>query len=151
MREFSIVSVNVSEDKGVSKRPVESAVLREGHGIVGDAHAGAGPRQVSLLAWEDIQEARARGIDVGPGDLAENITTRGVKLARLPVGTRLLLGEAVLEVTRIGKECVEGCEIMRAVGDCIMPRRGVFARVLRGGVVSRESACGYRIGPGGRG
>jgi len=117
LREFSIVSVNVSEDKGVSKRPVESAVLRDGHGVVGDAHAGAGPRQVSLLAWEDVQEARARGIDVGPGDLAENITTRGVELARLPVGTRLFLGEAVLEVTRIGKECVEGCEIMRAVGD----------------------------------
>jgi MOSC domain-containing protein YiiM len=142
-REFSILSVNISDRTGEQKKPVEKVVLRENHGIVGDAHAGDWHRQVSLLAEEDIDTMRGRGIELGYGDFAENITTRGLDLGALPVGTRLTVGSAVLEVTQIGKECHHGCAIYAAVGDCVMPRRGVFARVVEGGEVSRESRCHY--------
>jgi MOSC domain-containing protein YiiM len=116
-------------------------VLRPGHGIVGDAHAGEWHRQVSLLADEDIDTLRGRGMRLRPGDFAENVTTRGIDLASLPVGSRLHLGPAELEVTQIGKECHTGCEISRTTGDCVMPRRGVFARVIVGGEIDRESRC----------
>jgi MOSC domain-containing protein YiiM len=142
---FRILSINISEKVGVQKTPVGSAVLRAGHGIEGDAHAGDWHRQVSLLAEEDIRGMRGRGIEIGFGDFAENITTSGVDLGALPVGTRLTLGEAVLEITQIGKECHHGCAIYQAVGDCVMPRRGVFARVLRGGEISSESVCHYGV------
>ncbi len=144
---FRILSLNVSQRTGEQKKPVPagSVILGENHGIVGDAHAGDWHRQVSLLAAEDIDTMRGRGIEIGFGDFAENITTRGVDLAALPVGTRLYLGEAVLEVTQIGKECHSHCAIYRAVGDCVMPRRGIFARVLKGGEVSRESDCSYDL------
>ena len=141
--EFAILSVNISERTGVQKTPVARAVLREGHGIQGDAHAGDWHRQVSLLADEDIQTMRGRGIELGFGDFAENITTQGVDLGSLPIGAQLELGPALLEITQIGKECHHGCAIYQAVGDCVMPRKGVFARVLRGGEIDVESRCHY--------
>jgi MOSC domain-containing protein YiiM len=144
-RDFKVLSVNISVRTGEQKKPVERAVLREGHGIVGDAHAGDWHRQVSLLADEDIETLRGRGIEIGFGDFAENITTRGIDLAELPIGTRFSIGPAVLEITQIGKECHTGCAISRATGDCVMPRKGVFARVIRGGEIDRESRCHYDL------
>jgi MOSC domain-containing protein YiiM len=140
---FTILSINVSVRTGEQKRPVDHALLREGHGIVGDAHAGEWHRQVSLLADEDIETLRGRGIEIGFGDFAENITTRGIDLGSLPVGSRLHIGPAVLEVTQIGKECHTGCAIRRTTGDCVMPRRGVFARVIIGGEIDHASCCHY--------
>ena len=104
-------------------------------GLEGDAHAGSGHRQVSLLAVESIAKMKARGLDVGPGDFAENITTSGVDLVSLPVGSRLRLGEALLEVSQIGKVCHSRCTIFEQAGDCVMPREGIFARILVGGNV----------------
>lgn len=144
-REFRILSLNLSVETGTQKRPVPRAVLRENHGLVGDAHAGEWHRQVSLLAEEDIDTLRGKGIEIGFGDFAENLTTRGVDLASLPVGTRLHLGPALLEITQIGKVCHTGCAISRTVGDCVMPRRGVFARVLRGGEIDHDSRCYYDL------
>ncbi len=131
----TIVAVCLSEKKGERKKPAESATLRENHGLVGDAHAGEGERQVSLLAEESIRKMQAMGLDVGAGDFAENITTRGVELPALPIGTQLAVGEAVLRVTKIGKECHTRCAIYFQAGDCVMPREGIFAVVLRGGTV----------------
>jgi len=142
-----VVSVNMSQKKGVSKVPVQETELREDWGLVGDVHAGPGKRQVSLLALEAILRQRetllsegkscpkAHGVEIGPGAFAENLTTEGLPLAELPVGTRLKVGEAVLEITRIGKECHTRCAIYKLLGDCVMPREGVFARVIRGGKV----------------
>ena len=144
-REFSILSINISDRTGVQKTPVARAVLREGHGIEGDAHAGDWHRQVSLLADEDVQTMRGRGIELGFGDFAENVTTRGVDLCALPIGTLVSLGTALLEITQIGKECHRRCAIFHAVGDCFMPRKGVFARVLRGGEIDHESRCHYDL------
>ncbi|MBN1685369.1 MAG: MOSC domain-containing protein [Spirochaetales bacterium] len=142
-RSFEILSINISGRTGVQKNPVEQAQLQVDHGIAGDAHAGPWHRQVSLLADEDIETMRGKGIDLNHGDFAENITTRGIALAELPVGTRLCLGDCELEVTQIGKECHHGCAIFQAVGDCVMPRKGIFARVLKGGTISRDSRCYY--------
>jgi MOSC domain-containing protein YiiM len=144
-REFRILSLNVSERTGVQKKPVPRALLREGHGIEGDAHAGDWHRQVSLLAEEDIETLRGRGIEIGFGDFAENLTTHGVDLASLTVGTRLHVGPAVLEITQIGKECHTGCAISRTTGDCVMPRKGVFARVIQGGEIDLDSRCYYDL------
>jgi MOSC domain-containing protein YiiM len=144
-RQFSILSINISGKTGEQKKPVTEGELRVDHGIKGDAHAGAWHRQVSLLADEDVQTMRGRGIDISYGDFAENITTKGIKLADLPIGSRLHLGDAVLEVTQIGKECHYGCAIYEAVGDCVMPRRGIFTKVIRGGLINRDSACYYDI------
>ena len=143
---FRVLSINLSREKGVQKEPVESATLRPEHGLEGDAHAGDWHRQVSLLADEDIETMRGKGITLEFGDFAENITTRGVDLCALPVGSRLYIGDAELEVTQIGKECHHGCAIYQAVGDCVMPRKGIFARVLRGGRIDRDSLGSYRIG-----
>ena len=142
---FSVLSINVSDRTGVQKRPVENAVLRENHGIVGDAHAGDWHRQVSLLAAEDIDTLRGKGMEIGFGDFAENITTRGIDLASLPVGARISIGPALLEITQIGKVCHTGCAISRTTGDCVMPRKGVFARVIVGGEIERESSCHYDL------
>ncbi len=131
----TIAAVSLSRKKGERKKPVVSAQLRENHGVIGDAHAGEGERQVSLLAEESIRKMRSMGLDVGPGDFAENITTRDIELSALPVGTRLAAGEAVLRVTTIGKECHSPCAIYLQAGDCVMPREGIFAVVLRGGTV----------------
>ncbi|MBI5869507.1 MAG: molybdenum cofactor biosynthesis protein [Actinobacteria bacterium] len=130
-----IVSINISAQKGERKKPAGSAQLVAGHGIEGDGHAGEWHRQVSLLAIESIEIMRAKGLDVGPGDFAENITTEGIDLVSLPVGTRLHLGSVLLEVTQIGKECHDRCEIYRQAGDCVMPREGIFAMVLTSGVI----------------
>lgn len=144
-RNFEILSINISEKAGVQKKPVSRAELRPNHGIEGDAHAGDWHRQISLLADEDIDSMRGNGIALDYGDFAENITTRGIALSQLPVGTRLYLGDCEVEVTQIGKECHHGCAIFQAVGDCVMPRRGIFVKVLRGGTISRESECHYDI------
>lgn len=132
----TVVAVNVSAAKGERKKPGPGVVLRADHGIEGDAHAGPGHRQVSLLAEESIDKMVALGLKVGPGDFAENITTRGLELAALPVGTLLDIGEALVEVTQIGKECHSRCAIYYQAGDCVMPKEGIFVRVLRGGRVA---------------
>jgi MOSC domain-containing protein YiiM len=141
--QFDLLSINISSRTGEQKKPVDRAVLVENHGIVGDAHARDWHRQVSLLADEDIQTLRGRGIEIGFGDFGENITTRGIDLSSLPIGARLSIGEALLEITQIGKECHTGCVISRTTGDCVMPRKGVFARVIQGGDVDCESRCHY--------
>jgi len=131
-----IHAVSVSDRKGVVKHNVPRAVLMVDHGMQGDAHAEGGHRQVSLLAKESIDKMVALGAKVKPGDFAENLTVEGLEVMYLPVGTRLQVGaEALLEVTQIGKVCHKGCAIREQVGDCVMPREGVFARVLQAGVV----------------
>ncbi len=132
----TVVAANVSESKGERKKAVPEVVLRAEHGIEGDAHAGPWHRQVSLLAQESIDKMTAAGLDVGPGDFAENITTLGIDVAALPIGTILDLGEALVEVTQIGKECHTRCAIYYQAGDCVMPREGIFVRVLRAGRVA---------------
>ena len=131
-----VVSVNLSEKKTVRKQRFERGTLVLDRGFEGDAHAGDWHRQVSLLATESIAKMRALGLDVDSGDFAENITTRGIDLVSLPIGTRLALGEAIVEVTQIGKECHTRCAIFYQAGDCVMPKEGIFARVLKGGRVA---------------
>jgi MOSC domain-containing protein YiiM len=114
---------------------VTQVELRENHGIVGDAHAGKWHRQVSLLARESIEKMRKLGLDVDNGDFAENITTSGIELPALAIGTRLSIGTAEVEVTQIGKECHTRCAIYHQAGDCVMPKEGIFVKVLSGGVV----------------
>ncbi len=130
-----IIAVCISSEKGERKTPVPEVRLGEEHGIVGDAHAGEWHRQVSLLALESIEKMQRMGLDVNPGDFAENVTTFGIDLLSLPIGSRLALGEAIVEVTQIGKECHTRCAIYNQAGDCVMPKEGIFARVLRGGVI----------------
>lgn len=144
-KEFSIVSLNISLKKGEQKVPTEEMELKVDHGIVGDAHAGDWHRQISLLADEDVESMRGNGIELNPGDFAENITTRGVDLSLLPVGTRLNIGNTEIEVTQIGKECHHGCAIFQAVGDCVMPRKGIFAKVIKAGRIDSESRCHYHL------
>ena len=125
-----VAAVCISENKGERKKPVESVELRENHGIVGDAHAGDWHRQVSLLAQESIDKMRALGLDVNAGDFAENITTSGIDLLALPVGSVLRVGEGtLLEISQIGKVCHAHCAIYFQAGDCVMPREGLFAVV----------------------
>ena len=145
MKQFEVVSVNVSEKAGVVKQPVPKIALKVNHGIVGDAHARDWHRQVSLLAIEDIDIMRKKLASLKPGDFAENITTRGVELYSLPIGTKLYIGDVELEVTQIGKECHAGCAILKQVGDCIMPRRGIFTKVIKGGEISNENTGTYDI------
>jgi len=135
-----VVAVCVSEHKGERKKPVPSVSLVADHGVQGDAHAGNGHRQVSLLAAESIEKMRKKGLSVSAGDFAENVTTEGIVLPVLPVGTRFRIGEAVLEVTQIGKECHTRCAIYQQAGDCVMPREGIFARVIEPGKVSPGDA-----------
>lgn len=130
-----IVSVNISLKKGEPKKPISEGQLEPNIGLVGDAHAGDWHRMLSLLAQESIDIMRQRGADVNPGDFAENITTKGLSLHTLPVGTRMKIGGVEAEVTQIGKECHAGCAIRELVGDCIMPRQGIFVRVLNAGTV----------------
>ena len=134
-----IVSLNTSEKKGVRKKPVDEVCLKTEYGIEGDAHASsAWHRQVSLLAIESIEKMRQKGLDVKPGDFAENITTEGIELPCLPVGTLLVIGEDIrVEVTQIGKECHTRCAIYYQAGDCVMPKEGIFVRVLSGGVIKK--------------
>jgi MOSC domain-containing protein YiiM len=131
-----IMAVCTSAEKGQRKRNKERGLLIAGHGLEGDAHAGPWHRQVSLLAQESVDKMRALGLDVGPGDFGENLTTRGIDLVALPIGTKLAIGgSAVGEVTQIGKECHTPCAIYYQAGDCVMPREGIFIRVLSGGEV----------------
>jgi len=133
----SIVAVCKSKEKGTQKEVVANSILREDYGLIGDAHADSGThRQVSLLAIESINKMQGLGFKVGPGDFAENLTTEGIDLVSLPVGTHLAVGnEIILEISQIGKECHSGCAIFRQTGKCIMPKEGVFAKVIRGGLV----------------
>lgn len=134
-----VAAVSISKEKGTRKENIPEGVLLENHGFKDDAHAGDWHRQVSLLAMESIDKIREKGLDIGPGDFAENITTRGIDLVSLPIGTRLKVGKEVLmEVTQIGKECHTRCAIYYQAGDCVMPREGIFARVLKGGVVKEH-------------
>ncbi len=136
-----VVSINISEKKGTPKKQIGSGKLIENFGFEGDAHAGKWHRQVSLLGVESIEKAKS-----GPtnglchGVFAENITTEGITLYTLPVGTQLQIGDCLLEISQIGKECHEGCQISKLVGQCVMPREGVFAVVLKGGTVSEGDA-----------
>ena len=134
-----VTSVNISEKKGCRKREVQQIELRFGTGIAGDAHAGNWHRQISLLAEESIERMRALGLaNLTPGAFAENINTEGIDLKALPVGTRLRVGECLLAVTQIGKQCHDdGCAIKRATGTCVMPTEGIFAIVLEGGTVRK--------------
>ena len=145
MKRFEVVSVNISEKAGVVKKPVPKVVLKENHGIVGDAHAKNWHRQVSLLAIEDIDKVREKFEALKPGDFAENITTRGIELYTLPIGTKLFIDNVELEVTQIGKKCHQGCAILEQLGDCIMPRRGIFTKVIKGGEINNESTGTYHI------
>jgi MOSC domain-containing protein YiiM len=132
----TIVAVCTSANKGERKKNIGSANLLVGLGLEGDAHAGFQHRQVSLLALESIEKMRAKGLDVHPGDFAENVTTSGIDLCALPVGTRLKAGESLLEVSQIGKECHTRCAIYYQAGDCVMPKEGIFTIVLEGGKLS---------------
>ncbi len=131
-----IVSIAVSRKKGTRKHSVDTVELLEDYGISGDAHAGKWHRQVSFLASESIDRARDQGLEVTFGDFAENIATTGIEWKTVPVGTRYRLGQtALVEITQIGKECHNKCAIYYKAGDCIMPKEGVFARVIQGGIV----------------
>ncbi len=130
-----VIAVSVSKEKGVPKTNVDKVSLVEEWGIDGDAHAGKWHRQVSFLALESIDKIRAKGLDVSPGAFAENITTEFVDVPHLKVGQRIRVGDAELEITQIGKECHTRCAIYYRAGDCVMPREGVFARVVSGGEV----------------
>ncbi len=139
---MKIISIATSRKKGTVKGQVESAQLVEAHGMAGDAHAGDWHRQVSFLAAESIAAAKERGLDVNFGDFAENIATTGIDWINIPVGTKFKLGKtAQVEVTQIGKKCHNRCAIYYKAGDCIMPKEGVFARVLKSGRI----ACGDGI------
>lgn len=131
-----IIAICISEKRGTSKHRLDTAEFIEDWGIKGDAHAGKWHRQISLLSKEKIDAFRARGADVDDGAFGENLVVEGFDFAKLPVGTRLKCGDVLLEMTQIGKECHHGCTIFQTMGDCIMPREGVFARVIRGGMVS---------------
>ncbi|MDR0387012.1 MAG: MOSC domain-containing protein [Treponema sp.] len=131
----TVLAVCTSREKGTVKRNVGRAEFVAGYGINGDAHAGLPLRQVSLLSREKIAAFRERGADVADGDFGENLVVEGIDFARLPVGAVLCCGEVVLEVTQIGKECHSHCRIFQRMGDCIMPREGVFAKVVRGGSI----------------
>jgi len=130
-----IVAINISEKKGVIKKPIERGNFIENHGLENDAHSGDWHRQVSLLAQESIDKMQGKGVDLEVGMFAENITTEGLVLHELPVGTVLKIGEGIFEVTQIGKECHMGCEIRNIVGDCVMPREGIFTKVKKGAVL----------------
>lgn len=139
---MKIVSLSTSKKKGTQKTAVQEAVLIKEHGVEGDAHAGDWHRQISFLASESIERVRRQGLDVTFGDFAENIATEGIDWLSIPIGTRLKLGEtALVEITQIGKVCHKKCAIYYKAGDCIMPKEGIFARVLEGGIIH----CGDSI------
>lgn len=131
-----IVAVCTSKNKGERKKNVGEAKLLPGMGLEGDAHAGFMHRQVSLLALESIEKMRQKGLDVHPGDFAENLTTEGIELPSMPIGTKLKIGEVLMEVSQIGKVCHNRCNIYYQAGDCVMPKEGIFAIVVTGGQVA---------------
>ena len=131
-----VIAVCVSEEKGTQKKNVGTAVFLPEWGLENDAHAGKWHRQVSLLSYEKIEEFRARGAVVDDGAFGENLVVSGIDFRLLPIGTRFACNDVLLELTQIGKECHSGCAIYKVMGDCIMPREGVFSRVLKGGTIS---------------
>ncbi|MDK2922039.1 MAG: hypothetical protein PWR24_1596 [Desulfonauticus sp.] len=135
MLKGKIVAISIASQKGVKKENVQEALLKEEHGLVGDAHAGPWHRQVSLLALESIEKMHRKLPQLKPGDFAENITTLGLDLTSLPLGSKLKIGEVLLEVTQIGKKCHQKCNIFYSVGFCVMPKEGIFAKVLNGGTI----------------
>ncbi|MCA1959245.1 MAG: MOSC domain-containing protein [Desulfomonile sp.] len=136
MSSGKIIAVCVSKHKGTPKKDIGAGVLKKGFGVEGDAHGGDWHRQVSLLSIEQIGTMRDKGLDVAPGSFAENLTTEGFDLEALQVGDRVKVGEEVLlEITQIGKECHTRCAIYNKVGECIMPEKGIFATVVKGGAV----------------
>jgi MOSC domain-containing protein YiiM len=138
---MKIVAVSISDRKGIPKTTIPEGLLVEEFGLAGDAHGGPWHRQLSLLAMESIRKMIDLGLNVHPGSFAENITTEGIVLPELPIGTRLRLGpEALVEVTQIGKICHDRCAIYRLAGDCVMPREGIFVRILKGGPVKSGDA-----------
>jgi len=141
--EFTVESVNLSEKKGVQKKQVPQVELVVDHGIKGDAHAGNWHRQVSFLAGEDVDFMKAKGLELKHGAFGENIVTRGIEWSKVQVGGQVVIGDSLLEITQIGKECHDRCAIYYAAGDCIMPTRGVFAKVLKGGRVHAEDSGYY--------
>ena len=135
-REGRVLSINISDQKGVVKTPIEEGVFLENFGLEDDAHSGPWHRQVSLLGIESFQKMEAQGVEnLVVGIFAENLTPEGLILYELPVGTRMWIGETLHEVTQIGKECHTGCEIAQKVGKCIMPKEGIFTRVLQRGLI----------------
>jgi MOSC domain-containing protein YiiM len=145
---FRVEAVCISLKKGTPKTAVEEIALVEDAGIAGDAHAGGGRRQVSFLAGEDVDGLRTEGLALAPGAFGENIVTRGIDWTRAAVGGLIAVGGAELEITQIGKECHTPCAIYRAAGRCIMPDRGVFARVVKGGTIHAGDRGHYRFGSG---
>jgi MOSC domain-containing protein YiiM len=132
-----VMAVNISEKKGVIKQPIDRGNFKTDYGLEGDAHAGKWHRQVSLLGIESIEKMKDSGLSgLCTGKFAENLTTEGLILYNLPVGSKVRIGEVLMEVTQIGKQCHHGCEIRHLVGDCVMPREGIFTRVLKGGWIS---------------
>jgi len=136
----SVTAVCISEEKGVRKHEVPQLELKFNEGVVGDAHGDDPVRRVSLLGDESVEKLRGAFPGLKPGDFAENILTEGIVLYELPIGTRLIVGETELEVTQIGKECHHGCEIRRITGDCVMPREGIFAEVIKEGFIKPGDA-----------
>lgn len=131
-----VMGVCISERKGTQKKNINKAMFIENHGIEKDAHAGNWHRQVSLLSYDKIQDFKARGAEVQDGAFGENLIVEGFDFKSLPVGTKLKCGEVLLEMTQIGKECHTHCEIYKKMGECIMPKQGVFAKVLKGGIIA---------------
>lgn len=130
-----IFKISISSDRGMKKTNINSVEIKKDYGIIGDAHAGSN-RQVSLLPFESFKKVVNELIEIKPGDFAENITTRGFDFSSVSIGKKIKIGEAIeLEITHIGKECHNGCYIKEVVGDCIMPREGIFAKVLKGGKI----------------
>ncbi len=132
-----VIAVNISKEKGVPKEPIEKGYFEVDHGLVGDAHAADWHRQVSILGTESIDKIRAKLDSIDVGMFAENITSEGIIVHELPIGTKLKVGETVMEVTQIGKECHGGCSIRQLVGDCVMPREGIFTKVICPGWVKK--------------
>lgn len=130
-----VIAVCMSPAKGTEKKNIGKALFIEDYGMEGDAHAGKWHRQVSLLSFDRIEEFRAKGAEVSDGAFGENLVVQGIDFRSLPVGTRLCCGDVELEITQIGKECHHGCRIFQKMGECIMPKEGVFARVIKGGVI----------------
>jgi MOSC domain-containing protein YiiM len=146
MLKAKILSINISKKKGTVKTPVESATLIENFGLEGDAHAGKWHRQVSMLSKSSIDKMEKLGLNLKYGDFAENITVDGVEVYKLPVGTKVRINEAFLEITQIGKECHSGCAIAQQVGKCVMPQEGIFLKVLKGGRISVGDEVVFEIG-----
>ncbi len=144
---FTVESINISEKKGTPKHPVPDAKCIDDFGIKNDAHGGSGHRQVSLLAGEDIDNMRSKAgeLQIKNGDFAENIVTRGIDWTQARLGGKIVIGTVVLEISQIGKECHSGCIISQTVGECIMPKLGIFTRVIEGGTIHAGDSGYYRF------